>query len=269
MSLIQEALRRQQEEASRQQQGSGPAQPPADGAPAGQPQVQPPAVRHMSLQQPKPPAVPPDLPAETASATTRSDPAKDSGKGSSKPRFGVAAVLVLILLLAAGLAFGGWRLYTAWIAGRAAGGSPEEPAADTNAAALTGEAAGVTDDAPSSAVDVAAVPAGVVTTEPAPVVSTGDTPTTTPESIGPSAPGTAVVHRPVAPAAPPKPKWPSISLSGFVGRGESGTAILNGQMIAVGESISGVEVRSIERRAVRLRFAGETRVLNQGQTTEP
>jgi hypothetical protein len=46
-------------------------------------------------------------------------------------------------------------------------------------------------------------------------------------------------------------------------------AILNGQMTAVGESVSGVEVLSIERHAIKLRFMGETRVLNQGQTTDP
>jgi hypothetical protein len=271
MSLIQEALRRQQEEASRQPQGTGPAQPPTEGTPAGQPQVQPPAVRHMSLQQPKPPAIPPASEAQKAAENAGATAGGGKKKGEGKGLFMVMAILVLILLLAAGLALGGWKLYAAWRSGNSATeGSAEALATDTNAAALPDEAAEAPQENPSGGQEgVSSTGTPAVATTPALVAQTGDTSRPPAVSVSPAATATSVVHQPVKPSPVPKPKWPSLSLSGFIGRGSTGMAILNGQMTAVGESVSGVEVLSIERHAIKLRFMGETRVLNQGQTTDP
>ncbi len=78
-----------------------------------------------------------------------------------------------------------------------------------------------------------------------------------------------------APAKPPaKPKvvqkhvdWPSLTLSGVVGKGVQGAATLNGQIVAVGETISGVEVIYIDEKSVRLKCEHETRNLKVGQST--
>lgn len=66
----------------------------------------------------------------------------------------------------------------------------------------------------------------------------------------------------------PPVRWPSLILSGVVGRGSNGSAILNSEIIAVGETIEGVKVVSIGRQGVELEYKGETQFLKVGDSTQ-
>ena len=73
---------------------------------------------------------------------------------------------------------------------------------------------------------------------------------------------------PVQEAPRPAAKWPKIEVSGFMGSGRKGAAILNGEVIQVGNEIEGVLVKSIDGRSVVLEYQGEQRVLKAGSKTK-
>jgi len=65
-----------------------------------------------------------------------------------------------------------------------------------------------------------------------------------------------------------EPEWPFLSLSAIVGRSVTGSAIINGTIVSVGESIEGVTLVIIGDQGVELEFEGKRRTLRVGQSTE-
>jgi hypothetical protein len=95
-------------------------------------------------------------------------------------------------------------------------------------------------------------------------------PTTTPDAMPPTVePSTSVDQEPAEKPEPAeKNPWPELTLDGFVGRGKSGTAVLNGEIVPVGNTIQDVEVMLIESRSVILKYNGQLRRIRRGQTTD-
>ena len=64
--------------------------------------------------------------------------------------------------------------------------------------------------------------------------------------------------------------WPKLVISGFIStaRGSHGAAIVNGQMVAPGDTIEGVRVIAVDKHGVQFRYGSETQTLAVGGTTE-
>ena len=95
-------------------------------------------------------------------------------------------------------------------------------------------------------------------------------PSTTSDTTSPAVkPSPAVTPSPTKQPQPAeKEPWPALTLDGFVGRGRSGTAVLNGEIVPVGNTIQDVEVMLIESRSVILKYNGQLRRIRRGQTTD-
>jgi hypothetical protein len=72
--------------------------------------------------------------------------------------------------------------------------------------------------------------------------------------------------RSIADAAPEVApvQWPYMKIGGVVGKGLKGAATINGKIVAVGESIDGVEVVAIGDYGVKLECQNETRFAKVG-----
>jgi hypothetical protein len=103
-------------------------------------------------------------------------------------------------------------------------------------------------------------PTAVATTQEPP---TAEPPARDPDAASPSTAGTTTPG-----ATEPAIEWPLLSLSGIVGRGENGAAIISGRVLGVGETIDGVELIRIERQGVTLKYEGRTRFLKVGRQTD-
>lgn len=68
--------------------------------------------------------------------------------------------------------------------------------------------------------------------------------------------------------APETVRWPPLELSGIVGKGANGSAIINGMVLSVNESIENVTIVAIENQGVRLEYKGHTQYLRVGQSTQ-
>jgi len=73
---------------------------------------------------------------------------------------------------------------------------------------------------------------------------------------------------PEAPADPEPVIWPFLQVTGVVGSGHSGSAMINGQIVDVGARIDGVRLLGIAGQAVRLDYQGEQRLVRVGRSTE-
>ena len=62
--------------------------------------------------------------------------------------------------------------------------------------------------------------------------------------------------------------WPSLALSGVMGRGVQGSARINKTIVAVNDSIQGVKVLSVGNQGVELEYKGEKRLLKVGDSTQ-
>lgn len=85
-------------------------------------------------------------------------------------------------------------------------------------------------------------------------------PITTPETtvmIIPSEAGTSVITKKMVP-------WPVLKLSGVVGKGTRGSAIINGNIVLIGQTIDGVKVVKIIEGGVEVEYQGETKFLRVG-----
>jgi hypothetical protein len=117
----------------------------------------------------------------------------------------------------------------------------------------------------------------------------GDEPKPTPAKPAPAKPGPAPAKpdKPV-PAKPDKPVpakpapakpvakptqsampmlWPILSIKGILSSGPGGGAIINSQIVRIGDSIEGAKVISVVKGNVTLKFEGETKVLRVGDIT--
>jgi hypothetical protein len=104
--------------------------------------------------------------------------------------------------------------------------------------------------------------------EPAvPVVSAPKQPE--PEPIRQTEPAPRV--QPAQPEPEPAPRgavrWPALKLTGVLGQGRSGSAIINDQVLAVNETIKGVRLAAVGRQGVELEYQGERRFVKVGTST--
>ena len=236
MSLIQEALRRQQEEQRATADGPqpvppAPPPPPPPPTPA-KPTAEPPAPAPAPEQPPAPPPLPP-----LASPPTKSLRAAQDQTAPKPVRVWRTLLVVgLVLLILAGAAvaalfyvFQRLRSDTQAVFDRA-----PTIAAGADTAARTGE------DTAADAAAGAAAGTGTVTDAPPP-------------------PPRAEAPAPARDRAPVE--WPHLTLSGLVGRGRTGSAILNNEVVGVGESIQDVTLLGIDSEGVELEYRGERRHL--------
>jgi hypothetical protein len=72
----------------------------------------------------------------------------------------------------------------------------------------------------------------------------------------------------VAKAPPPAPPaiWPGVKLTGMVKLGGTAAALINGRIVAPGESIEDVTLIRVNTEGALLRFKGEERLLRVGET---
>lgn len=62
--------------------------------------------------------------------------------------------------------------------------------------------------------------------------------------------------------------WPYIILSTTMGKGESGAAVLNGQIVGVGESMKGVTLLAVGSHGVKLQYNNQIGILKKGESTQ-
>jgi hypothetical protein len=143
-----------------------------------------------------------------------------------------------------------------------------QPAAQPAAPAATGAAPAVAETAPAAATNGAtATPVPPPTpAAPAPVPAI-------PPALPVQAPASATNPPPTVAKAPAEETvvWPSLTVSGLMGgkqAGQQGAAIINGQMLGVGESIEGVRIIEVSKQGVRLRWQNQTRLVKVGESTD-
>lgn len=263
MSLIQEALKRQQEEMQNSVgtpppiqepvQAKGPHQKivrrnaPAAATPPPAPQSAPPVQMPPPIQEPlamaaattqEPPAEePPPIPPEAI----QPPPVTVSPK---KPLLIIAASIIIVFGI---LGAGGWFAFQ-WLVEKteitpSSTPTVEQPAPTPEPVAVPVVAMPITSDPPSN-----------TTPETHPQVNM---PLATPEVVAPPPPP---VKQPVV--------WPVLSCTGVAGRGKKGSAFLNGQIVSVNETIEDVKVISIGERSVTLEYRGERKVLKVDGTIQ-
>jgi hypothetical protein len=294
MSLIQEALKRQKEEAEQAQvalkvKTGAPTPPPRAAVPMSAPlQVAPIPPRAGPSAPPPLPSIPQPVPilpqrAEPA-AEEAPPPAEIEPQEQKKALSKLAIVLVLILLLIVGgiiLAYLGWTKMRASLAAKAqtallpavtqmlatAGHTVTTTAqavATQHIAAATGTQTPTVAPQPVSTqtVAVAQPPAQAATQQ----VATVQTP-----PAPPPAQPVAQTNVAAVPAPPPTPAavkasltWPPMKLTAIIGKGKKGTARLNGQLLVVGEEIDGVRLVELSEYGVVIEYKGERQNLKLG-----
>lgn len=273
MSLIQEALKRQQED-------GGEGQPEAPPAPVEQPSASP--------EPPAPPAGPPPPPTTEKAPPKGEEPAPPDAEAPPPAESGsrvwvtlVAVLVVMVLLIGGGI----WGMMFAFRRLKSASKPSEQPT-ETVTVIPEPEPAVSPEQEPETEELLKTQPVP----EPAePVVESADLPEG--ESLGEGGadvvPGTEGPEMESEPAAPevtepepeveqvepatetrePQVEWPSLTLSGAVGIGSNGSAIFDSEIVSVGETIEGVKVISIGKQGVKLEYEGETQLLKVGNST--
>lgn len=268
MSLIQEALKRQQEEEDTKA-AAAPISPipnmvvkpklemtalrPAPTVPPtllASPSIPPPLpvqspLPALTVQSP----LPGTLPKTQLTETPLSEAAQDVAPAQRKALSTLAVIIVvIILLLAAGISM----IYFALMKMKH---GTEKKTVEVLKPAITQIVAVATQTVPKTVSSVAqttnqSVAKPSVTQQVAVVVATNAPP---------------VIVRP----PPPKPaiEWPSLKLTAIAGKGVKGAARINGQVVMVGESVEDVTLIEINEQNVVLVFKGETNTLRIGTTT--
>lgn len=228
MSLIQEALKRQQQEAGEGELKNGP--PPLQ-RPAAAPSPKPePALK------PEPPPLKNDTPT-VAPAETKAPPPRDKSKKRETAGAKTGKTIVLILLLAA---VGGLVWY-----------QMKPPARKSTHAGPTAE----------TTTQQAADPVPVLALTPITEILDSETSVAKPQASDP-------ITEPLTPEELlVEIEWPSLLLNGIVGSGAQGSCLINNQIVRVGEHVQGVKVAAIRKDGVELEYQGEKRYLRVGAST--
>ena len=285
MSLIQEALRRQQEEMKADKESQQSSANPetstkeasakaSENAKAAEPGIPPP---------PKMPSapLPSDVPVPEAPEPPPPPVRRTSNEREHRVLGPLLGMLLVLVLLAGGLGWAviwGYRLFTA------AEEEPQRELTETvteDPAPTTPDEPPVIEDEPEPPIVEAEVEERVpepADTEEEVIVdvdvidpATEEIPDTPPspvvEDIAETPPPTEepVADPPVE--APPPVIWPDLHISGVMGAGDSGSAIINGKVVGADETIGEVIVREFGRGYVVLEYQGETRRFSVGRST--
>jgi hypothetical protein len=241
MSLIQEALKRQQVETGQQQ--VPPLIPPIRGGPL---KPKAPAGEPPPLKEPLP--LPPPLPAEPPQQEPEPEPPFQEEEPPSEPPPGkknrstlVIVLSVILLMTGAGIVM----VYFAWNKMRASkslGGEPTPVTSVTSAVAIATQAPPIVR---------AAAPA-------------------LPTNTAVETQNVALASNPVPPVlfqmadVKPEVRWPALKLTAIAGKGTRGTARINGKLILVGESIDDVTLVELGEQSVVLEFQSQKQTLKIG-----
>jgi hypothetical protein len=261
MSLIQEALRRQQQEMEAANQDS--TKEPTDTRETTPTVVPPP-----------PPMEPPPPPEPETPETPEEDTDIDAPlrrQSSEKEHRVMVPMLITLLVLLLLSAFVVWAAMIGFRLFYSASDAPSETVVEAPL-----QEPEVATESPASEVAVAApvTEEPVVITPPGLPDAAGEAPVATPETQ-PETPDTVTeVIRPLPPmpeeqttpdtepAPPPEPViWPEIYVAGVIGAGESGSAIINGKVYGMNEQVGDLAVitRDFGKGFVMLEYQGETR----------
>ena len=253
MSLIQEALKRQhgdsdgdenEEEAQVQADDASsrlklkPTGTPPEDIPQVDTEAPPPSVPDAAPPPAPSGALPPDLPTDIPESASEPDSAAAPTKNRRALPVLLGAAVCGVLIL------GG----IVWLIDGFLGGGDE------------GEEPKPTETAPAKPGPTPAKPDKPVPAKPdKPVPARPDKPV-------PAKPGSAKpVAKPTQSAMPML--WPILSIKGILSSGPGGGAIINSQIVRVGDSIDGAKVISVVKGNVTLEFEGETKVLRVGDIT--
>jgi len=253
VSLIEEALRKQQEEADKTK-GTG-----------------------VRLSVAPPPQTPPANAAETAPPPLPED---EPVRRAWPVLLGIIVGGIVLIGGIAWLLLFGLGLWKAKPQARLAKPAPSvaaSPVAPSETGKVAVAAVPVAVPAPTSA------PPVVVPVQPAPPPTVTAVVTDTPPVVaaGPQVAAASGSVAAVVATAPAKEAvieaegvpvviWPKLTVTGLIGSSRSGrsAAIINKQMVEPGAVVEGVKVEAIDKKGVRLRYQGETRTLALGGTTE-
>ncbi|MFC1498012.1 hypothetical protein ACFLS1_06040 [Verrucomicrobiota bacterium] len=254
MSLIQEALKRQQEEPEDKAPISSPTsedQPSAEIQPDSTP---PPVPEEKQAESIPPPLQQPPSVEQEAQAETMPPPPPSSTR-PWPTLLGMIAVLLIVVgggIWAVVFGIGQWKnrqQNTVGSESKQPVTSQQEPPEPQQNNLI---------DEPTKA---------PLEPEPEPVVVNDA------ENVQP-APEEDPVIEPIKEPPPPKPKklpveWPFLALSGvFDTKSGESAAILNGEIVGVGGSIEGVVVFSTGKQGATLKYKGETIFLKVGDATQ-
>lgn len=276
MSLIQEALKRQQGEEADTSTDKPEQTPPAPAETSEQPAPPPPPPP------PPPPSAPPPTPPQVAAPTAAEppppdaqEPPPDDNGGRAWPTLVGVFVVILVLI---GLCI--WMMLFAFRHLRDSGrqqmetvidqvetSAPAAPAPSRPAPPPTTTTTIAPDVSPRPPEAAATTPQPPTSSVPSPAPAMPTTPAPTPpatvqsKSPAASAPGPST---PTAAAPLGSVDWPMLKLSGIIGDGQTGSAIINNTVIGVGETVDGVLVKAINNQGVQLEYKGTTRFLKVG-----
>ncbi|MDZ4199421.1 MAG: hypothetical protein U1E27_09060 [Kiritimatiellia bacterium] len=196
---------------------------------------------YFQAERPPVPDLPPDLPP------------------SPPPRPGrfVGILVGILILIVAGMAAAGYLLWQAWARSKAAAEAPK--VVETTRPVMA-----------ETRVEPGAVPPStpVPPVEPAPPVQPPVSPAPVPKPTPPPE-----ISQPTQPVPVPVPairaevKWPELLIRGVFLAASDSTALINGDIVRVGDEVRGVRILKIADDAVTLQFGGETRTLRGGQST--
>ena len=248
MSLIQDALKRQHDEMNKKAAADSPATSapptPATTLPSSISMPRIPLRKEASKAEapPAPPPVEPDLHANEPE--------------SEKKNYHLVLLAAIGLCLAIGVgAFFEWP----FIRGLFKASSPVSPPATT--VTPKPDPAPVSSNKPPlpKPVDVVAK-----SNPPPPVIIVPVTPAPTSEPVR-----LPIVSTP-PPIDPPRivqpVSWPPIKLTGFVKLGKTSAALINGKVVAAGDTIQDVTLIKVTPEGAHVRFQGEERTLRVGET---
>jgi hypothetical protein len=279
VSLIQEALKRQQEDS-----GGGKAVKAGGDAAAASSADQ---GKGLKLKAPKletdalsavtpedviaePPPLdgvePPPLPDDFEGEVGGPPPVPPDGKAASGPKKNktvliiVGVVSVIVLTLGAII----WLAASAFKNMARPGVPPPAPdsAENTSARGPDAPTADSTSSSPAPAVPKPRPAANVTVVPDKPEVNLV---TGTPAGPGPTTPAGSP---PEVKAAKEPVLWPVLSVKGVLMKPPRGIAIINGELVAAGESIDEVEVVTVGPDYVVLEYKGERRTMRPGEITD-
>jgi hypothetical protein len=274
MSLIQEALRRQQEEMQASEK-IGRGESPEPAAP------KPPAPNPILLKS-KAASSAEEAPQKILEETDTLQDEQEMDDPDEEPRetpaplrrqssekthsvFGPILITLIVLLLLGGAvvwaAMMGFRLFSRQKEDSAHIAPPPAPVAEAQQPVVVDPVAPETEE---TAASTDAILDGA---EADPSEEPGSTqPRDTQESTV-AVVQTPVLPPPMAPQPPPEPViWPEIYVSGVMGAGTTGSAIINGKVYGVNDRIGEVAIVDFGRGFVILAYKGETRRFPVGRT---